>query len=100
MPAVDETRAQPGPTVLSPSRGSELYRNVIQLFSTSDRREWGAGEIKQALTEKSEKVEGKALHNVLNHLERRGALVRVRPGWYRIAGYNVGIAADDIEIDE
>lgn len=77
------------------SRGGAVYSNVVQLFRTSEQKEWSAPAVQNALNAKGVEAGPKQIHNVLHYLEREGTLTRVSRGRYLFMG--AGVVSSDIE---
>lgn len=87
------------PSSPSQMRGSPVYDNVIRLFKEMPRRDWSVSDVREALERRTGPVDGKALHNVLYYLARRGDLRRVGRGVYRIVSLGLAVTSDDEGLD-
>ncbi len=74
---------------LSGGRSGPVYSNVVELFRTSEQRDWTAPVVQEALTRKGVQADPKQIYNVLNYLEREGKLKRVSRGRYLFMGATI-----------
>ena len=87
------------PSSPSQMRGSPIFDNVIRLFKEVPRRDWSITDVREELERREGPVDGKALHNVLYYLARRGDLRRVGRGIYRIVSLGLAVTSDDDGLD-
>ena len=66
-------------------RGKPELKNIVQLVFAKPDQRWRVAEVQSELARKGVEVDSKYVHNAMQHLWERGALVRVQRGTYMAA---------------
>ena len=74
------------------SHAGPVHEKVVKLFAGSQKREWTTLAVQEALENQGAEADPKAVHNVLNYLNKKGRLRRISRGRYVIR--DIGIAFD------
>jgi hypothetical protein len=85
---------------LRPTRGGEVYENVIELFRDSGSREWTFQEIQNALHQRGKTADPKSIYNLINYFTKTGRLQRIARGRYFVRDFGAGAhGAEDLGND-
>lgn len=87
---VSTSQSRHSSTMQQSNRSTVVYDNVVQLFTTQ-RKEWTAAEVQEALSNNCIGADPKAVYNVLSYLARKGRLHRMAKGQYVWVDGGVGI---------